>query len=230
MTTLLLKLARQWDSLEGRRAHGPREEQLVREDLASKDPDRLDALALRQAGLQALWEHHARAEENGIWGDEVSAGLKSWALAPAISTAIALRSTHRPMMARIHRLCHLGTRADMLLRSTAPMLTLDGSGLSPADLVANLLADAAQAAQREAGAFAGLPTYLSLAAGAAAAAARTSLLAARNTLLALGGPDGLDLSRVESQNFPFSNDVVSCPSLLAKLPSLLECRTDCVLV
>lgn len=167
----LLKLARQWDSLEGRRAHGPSEEQLVREALASKDPDRLDALALRQAGLQALWKHHARAEEYGIWGDEVSAGQKSWALAPAISTAIALRSTHPPMMARIDRLCHLGTRADMLLRSTAPMLTLDESGLSPADLVADLLADAAQAAQREAGAFAGLPTYLSLAAGAAAAAA-----------------------------------------------------------
>lgn len=183
---LLLQLARRLDGAAGSRAGGPTEEQRLLQ--AMQDPDQLDYLVVRWMALEAHKTEHARLQgqleelaESGILAD---ADCMAWAIAPAISTAMAQRKTHPPMLARIERLRQLGTRTDMLLLSTAPLLTIDGRGLTPAARVADLLGAAARAegtaTLEVVAAHAGLRTSLSFALGAAVvAAAGAGLLAGR---------------------------------------------------
>ena len=170
----LLRLARQVDAVDaaaGRQADGPSEEQRLLQALASQDPDRLNDLPILIVGLMALEEALARVEEREFFGDDTPADQKIWAVAPAMSAAIAFHHTHPPTQARIHRLRQLGTRTDMLLRSTAPLLRMDKRGRSPADRVAGLLAQAEAAPSEGSAANAGLPTFLAFVCGAAAVAA-----------------------------------------------------------
>ncbi|KAL4433692.1 hypothetical protein ABPG75_000133 [Micractinium tetrahymenae] len=80
-------------------------------------------------------------------GEGTSEAVSALPIGEALAVLRALASTHPPCAARLARLRQLAGRPDMLLRSTAPVVSpgsWGGNGLTPAEHVAELMA-AAQA-------------------------------------------------------------------------------------
>ncbi|KAL4433695.1 hypothetical protein ABPG75_000136 [Micractinium tetrahymenae] len=156
----LKRAAAALDAANDRQGEGRSEAQRLRSALKARSADQLVRLAARWGAMrdrQQAAAAVARAADSGgtvmvragylfVRGED----LATLPVNEAVAMLQALADTHPPFEARLARLRQLAGRPDMLLRSAAPMPapgTWGGSGLSPAEHVAELVA-AAQAAER----------------------------------------------------------------------------------
>ncbi|KAL4433694.1 hypothetical protein ABPG75_000135 [Micractinium tetrahymenae] len=153
------------DVASGSKMQGASELRHLRQALKSGSADQLYSLAARWEALQGRQKAAAEVARAADSSSAAGAGtirvgnstvpaqaVAALPIGEAVAMLRALASTHPPYEARLARLRQLATRPDMLLRIAAPALHLApgswaGSGLNPAEHVAELVA-AAQSADK----------------------------------------------------------------------------------